>query len=766
MKSKTSRTSNYIGNILQVTKDTIKQNKSFYDYYINKDNDLYKKQLPILIQKANMQALAIRKKENEKNLREELFPKTSESIDKILMPLNQIRNAQIRSKKLPPLCPFYNKRGELIRSVVATSKINNKNYLEEDFWNISPKNKKVKILKHHKTENMNNSKIFSINFDNFQKDFFYEEEYANLSYIETEIFGQKEKYLDYIKDKINEFKKSDIKADLFKKEKIFEKNTKKKSIYLNLDSLIVNIYEYSIETENGKLIRNDKPIFEYHLPFDYLPLFYFKGEEKFKIILSQIIKYDSQKDKFMINQNIEKIIKDILKYSSAFNKEEKLDMSNLTQRKSIKDKFSQTFGGKKPLKTEVGNKFNPMNSQTLGGKNFSQTIGMLNPNMYMTNLDNDLRKKIEIISTSDIYPNKIESDYINYNIFEFFWLTSNKYFKICINAPLISVSIPKNNIKVKKFIDFELLFYLIINNFNNWDFYVTKYLCSFKNFRTLLEEINSINECFNKNTYLTPPRIKKYSFNNIEIINIGTIKKRDNLDIIDPLLGIMESKEEEECKDNKNINTKNKPEEKGEKENKLISDNDLQKDENQLINSIFDQKCFMSSIKYIDTKTFKANEYKIYFNFNQFEKIQKMEKYIDKISFFIKFINIDDIKKVVTMDYKSLDNFDENKWIKNYNKYNTQYLKTLENKSTNSSENKKMSIEFPGVLKNSLIQIEIFNPILLAKMFSESGIITNEKKMLTDNYQNKVIKIEKDNILRLSKRYYECLENEEKKGIN
>ena len=174
----------------------------------------------------------------------------------------------------------------------------------------------------------------------------------------------------------------------------------------------------------------------------------------------------------------------------------------------------------------------------------------------------------------------------------------------------------------------------------------------------------------------------------------------------------------------------------------------------------------MSSIKFIDTKTFKANEYKIYFNFNQFEKIQKMEKYIDKISFFIKFINIDDIKKVVTMDYKSLDNFDENKWIKNYNKYNTQYLKTLENKSTNSSENKKMSIEFPGVLKNSLIQIEIFNPILLAKMFSESGIITNEKKMLTDNYQNKVIKIEKDNILRLSKIYYECLENEEKKGIN
>ena len=226
MKSKTGRTTNYIGNILQVTKNTIKENKSFYDYYINKDNDLYKRQLPILIQKANMQALAIKKKENEKNIKEDLFPKPSDSIDKILMPLGQIRNAQIRSKKLPPLCPFYNKRGELIRAVVATSKINNKHYLEEEFWDISPKHKKTKILKHHKT--MNNTNAFHINFDNFQKDFFYEPEYSTLNYEESEIFGKKEKYLDYIKDKINEFKKSDIKGDIFKKEKTFEKNPKKK----------------------------------------------------------------------------------------------------------------------------------------------------------------------------------------------------------------------------------------------------------------------------------------------------------------------------------------------------------------------------------------------------------------------------------------------------------------------------------------------------------------------------------------------------------
>ena len=47
MQSKTERTSKTVGNILQVTKNTIQLNENYYDYYINKDNALYKKQLPL-----------------------------------------------------------------------------------------------------------------------------------------------------------------------------------------------------------------------------------------------------------------------------------------------------------------------------------------------------------------------------------------------------------------------------------------------------------------------------------------------------------------------------------------------------------------------------------------------------------------------------------------------------------------------------------------------------------------------------------------------
>ena len=769
MKSKTGRTNNYIGNILQVTKDIIKQNKTFYNYYIHKDNELYKKQLPILIQKSNIHSIALRKKEKAiKNLKEELFPKPSISIDTSLLSLEKIRNMKIRSKNLPPLCPFYNKKGELLRQVVMTSKISHKKFFYEDYKSLSPKNIRLtKKLEFMKKEKLKNSLV--INFDNFENDYFYEPEYSSLTYQEAQIFGKKEKYFEFIKNKINEFKISEIKNDEFKKEKIYENSLKKKSIKLSIDSIKITINEINGLSKEKKIENN--PIFEYNFPFQYLFLFYYKGEEKFKIILSQIIKYDNKTNKFSIIENPQKIIKDILKYSLGY-KEEKIEKPIIKEFKKrpsqSKDKLSQTIGLKRPIKKDSNPKLSIFNSSN-AAKNLAQTLIANNINMYMTNSDNENKRKIDIISKSNVYPNKIDYDYINYNIFEFFWLTENKYFKVTIRTPLISFSIPKNRIIVKKFIDFELLFYLIENDFLNWDFYIIKYLSSFKAFRALLEEINSIHESFNKNFYLIEPKTKYYSFYNIELINIATIKKREiSENILEPLIGISESKEEDKHiiennleKENNNINKEK------EKDNVNINNNSEKGSEiiQEMFNSIFDQKCFMVSVRFLDTKTFKANEYRIHFNYNQYQKIQKMEKYIDKISFLIKFINIDEIKKIVSIDYKSLDNFDENKWIKNFNKYNTNYLETMANTNYATYSKQKTIVESQGIIKNSVIQIEIFNPILSVKMFSESGIISNEKKPLNNNYQEKIIKIEKDNILELSKLFYDCFEKE-KNNIN
>ena len=138
-----------------------------------------------------------------------------------------------------------------------------------------------------------------------------------------------------------------------------------------------------------------------------------------------------------------------------------------------------------------------------------------------------------------------------------------------------------------------------------------------------------------------------------------------------------------------------------------------------------------------------------------------MEKYIDKISFLIKFINIDYFKKTVTMDYKSLDSFNENEWIKDYNKYNGKYLNIPDNKLKKTLDYHRNNAEFIGMLKNSVIQMEIHTPISLARILNDSGTIKTEKIFMNINYQEKSMNIEKDNILEISKIFYDCYEEEQ-----
>ena len=204
MKSKSERMSKTVGNILQVTKNTIQLTDNYYNYYINKDNALYMKQIPLLVQKAKMQAVAIKKKENEKNYIDGEENKVkSQSIDKFVLPLNDIRNAQNRSKRLPPLCPFYNNKGELLRSVVTTSKIFNRQYLNDDV--VKSPTKKIKMIKLKNNivgENTPGTQQITIDFDDFQNDFFYDPEYSTLVYKDSDIFGKKEHYFELIKNKI------------------------------------------------------------------------------------------------------------------------------------------------------------------------------------------------------------------------------------------------------------------------------------------------------------------------------------------------------------------------------------------------------------------------------------------------------------------------------------------------------------------------------------------------------------------------------------
>ena len=773
MDKNVQRTSQSIGNILQVTKGVIKENENFYDYYINKDNSLYHKQIPLLIRRAKLQALAIYHKENKKQ--QDNYPLTTSNSPNLL---DDIRNAQIRSKKLPPLCPFYNEKGELVPSVVKTSRVYNRFSFDknQNDNNMTLNGRRSrKILKKIFIKNDLDEKGNENDFEKIETDYFNFNEvgYDKLHYNENQIFGKKEFYFDIINKKIEEFKNKEITGENikeFKKEKVFEKNRKKKKILLSLDSIRIQIFSTENIDSNESNKTNTVLVFECFLPFAFLPLFYFKGEEKFKIFLSKIIQWDNINKKFILNENQEKIYKDILKNCSDFNEQIKPEENKTFNKLKSEDQIKQN---KAKLNPSTGSKTSKLKKDTLTIKSiqtsgqikedhsYAQTMPGQAPNTYITNMG-DENNKYNVTDKKDIYPSEKENNYINYNVFEFLWLTPNNTFNVSIIMPLITVQIPRNNILVKKYIDFELLFFLYQNNFNFWDFYVVKYLTSFKDFRTLLEDINSVREINNKKFYLTYPKIKSYSFNDFKFVNIVSIKHKDILDnLIDGLMNANANEDKKNInqsktninKENNNNSEQNNPKAESKEETVQIS-----KGDEQLQNSTFILKSFIAIIRFVDNKTLKATEFKINFNFSQFQKFQKLEKLIDKISFLMKFININYIHKTANIDYKSLDDFDENEWIKDFEQYNSQYLTTAYNNTNNGNpqkETQKIFAEFSGVNKNTSIQIEIFRPLSLVRTLDENGIIKSEKNILGNSFMEKTIFIEKDNIKEMSRIFYD-----------
>ena len=808
MDQSNQRTSRSVGSILQVTKNIIQQNENFYDYYINKDNSLYHKQLPLLVRRTKLQALVLYNKESKKQ-QDNNYPLTLNQSQELL---DDIRNAQIRSKKLPPLCPFYNEKGELVPSVVKTSRVYNRNNFDQiERMNTIDGRGTSRILKKISKKNGINVINTIDNLEKIEKDYFNfnQADYDKLKYDEKDIFGKKQFYIDLINKKIEEFKNKEITEENkeYEKEKIFEKSGKKKKISLTLDSICVQIFPSDDSNNSNDKSNSVNSIFEYNLPFSLLPLFYYKGEEKFKILFSKIIDWDNSNKKFILNENQEKLYQDILKNCKDFQEvsqsiSKKFDKLKSDEIRQTKTRFAPSTSNKTSSKLKKdtlisrqvssnvetkedhgvtqksSNKTSKFkkdtiilrqpssNVQTKEDHGFSQTIPNQVSNTYLTNVG-DESNRYNIKSSKSIYPSPKENNYINYNEFKFLWLTPNDAFNVTIKMPLITFVVPKNNITVKKYIDFELLFYLYQNDFSFWDFFIVKYLTSFKSFRSLLEDINAIHEISNKKFYLTYPKIKSYSFNNYKFVNIVSIRHKDILDnFIDGLKNSSEEKKENKIKndnDNNKENTNNAETNNTEPKTKDEA-TQISKVEEKLHTSTLIQKSFIAIIRFADNKTLMADEFKIYFNFSQFQKFQKLEKFIDKISFLIKFIDINYIHKKVNINYKYLDSFNENEWIKDFEQYNYQYLNTLGNTSSSnlSKDFQRIFSEFSGITKNTSIQIEIFRPLSIVRTLNENGSIKTEKNVLNNNIMEKSIELENDDIKGMARIFYENYEENEK----
>ena len=192
---------NDIDLILKSTKNLVKSSENFYNYYNKNDNSLIKTQISLLTEPSNFKSF-IPNKLNKNNSKTKLKKQ-------IPFPLKNIRKENMKSNKIPKLCPLYNNKNELIPSIISSSKIdirnnslNNTSYFSKTLGCIPIKLKKSASL--NKINEINN-------YEEIYKEFFNDCDYSNLKYDEKEIFFNHKKLENIIKDKILYFKKKKMK---------------------------------------------------------------------------------------------------------------------------------------------------------------------------------------------------------------------------------------------------------------------------------------------------------------------------------------------------------------------------------------------------------------------------------------------------------------------------------------------------------------------------------------------------------------------------
>ena len=842
-----------IDSILQVTKETVNQSDNYYNYIRKQNDSLYIKQLPLLMKNTRISALVLSKTRNDfkhnalyeiKDEKKEKENASKTQINKFISPLSNIRNIQTKSKKLPPLCPLYNEKGELVPSIIKSSKIlirkmiNNEDNSNNINYSLGFKrmgstgnifgNKKMDIKKYKLKCNKSCDFEIKLDYDERENRQFNEPEYDKLKYNESKIFGQKKLYEDIIKKKIIEFQNVFNKNQTTRKEKIYKYGLEKIKLCLVLDSLKISINE--IKNENIENIEKcEKPVFEYILPFALLPLFYFKGVEQFLIILSKLILYNDIEETFEIVKNDDEIISKILKNCADFSIEEdsfnnfdeketnnnanantNLNAVNVVAKsKSENNKNNQTRNSNYNINDNKNNSLNNsfinnQNNSSINRNSFNNTfnntfdnnennnINTNNNNSNNNNTNNAVNpnnrvgfresfpfaKKKMKIKTFDIYPVKVSSDDTSTSIYEFFWITSNKSYILTIETPLITVSVPSHRSQTKKYINYELLFYLYCNQFVMWDFYVIKYLSTYKKFRIFLEQIYSLPVKRNIFFYITNPKHKKNLFTYYELTSFltrPTVRKnsiRDNPFNNNTIRANSPKKKKIENTQRKEINDNNS------NENADNSDNDKNipyqyKDTLSRknlcflnFNSLFIQKGLLIVASYINNKKGITNEYTFHFNLDHLRKFQKMEVLVDKLSFFIKFMKINYENETITFDFVSFNDFNEDLWIKDMKKYNFKYLKNYkiiyeERKYEEGPPVDDVSIMkiYQGINKNIQIKIEVKYPLIIMKGLDDNGFKTTEKINVNYKVEKKLSKITINNSLDLTKQIINILKD-------
>lgn len=323
----------------------------------------------------------------------------------------------------------------------------------------------------------------------FHNDIFNQKEYEGLTYNEEVIFklSNKQRISRLIDTKYVEISnKKQIDNDTASYTKTLMKQGRK--YFLNFQSIKISF----LENRNGGL----KSTFDYTLPFELLPLFYRVGIKGFKKILSKLFLYNPKdpKQPFIVKLN------ELLNFLS---RAELAQPNPEAKKPNVKTK-QQTI-------IEGANK-----------KRISKADGQYEEE-YLTEIDGTNFTEDEATTQKQTETT---------NIYRFAWVTPTNAYTVEITMPHIILQESYTKVKIAKYVNYYLLFFLYEREFGSWDFYIMNYLFSFTKCRNIIDKITSkkkINDLV-PNSYHQIERVRideiSTDYKNIEFI--CTLKEHED----------------------------------------------------------------------------------------------------------------------------------------------------------------------------------------------------------------------------------------------
>ena len=308
-----------------------------------------------------------------------------------------------------------------------------------------------------------------------------------IKYDEEKIFGFRDKYLSYLRNEL---------SLIHKGEKELEK---KYNMIHEYDNRIYGKLKIELKSANILITNkeNEEICCSIDIPFSMMCLFYLSHIKELTYIILGLFRNENflENDQNNLLSELKDIVKNqityennVVKYINNINEEDRktifdeyLNKRNLKNRSNIKYNFLSMYSKREAFKQVIFENCTYSINNLIDDNNDNNNNSNSSDNIYHSHSSETLKILFDT----------------NINIINFSWISLKNNYNIKITLPKVVIYFYKFQREISHFINKELLIYLMMNNFENFNFFAIHYLFTLKKFRAGINKVLSYYDLYN-----------------------------------------------------------------------------------------------------------------------------------------------------------------------------------------------------------------------------------------------------------------------------